>query len=513
MFARLKPGELPRCGRKALAQPGVVTIKDPRATCTGCPLAETCAGKAAMTLRLEHKETVYGLLSVSVPAGLGLGDEEASLFEEVASDIAFALYNIELDEQRKQAEGELAILVKQQAELVKFGQVALSEHSLDALFEEAVALVSRTFKTRYAKILEHRTEEGVLFLRAGVGWKEGWVGHKSVPDGTDSQGGYTLVRTKPVISGDILHEKRFSPPALLIEHNVVCGLTVAIPGENRPFGILGTHHDQPHPFSEDDAHFMEALANVLAAAIQRKRAEAKLKQSVADLKRSNAELEQFAYVASHDLQEPLRMVSSYMQLMKRRYKGKLDSDADEFIGFAVDGANRMQTLITDLLAFSRVGTRGKPRTPTDCETLLSQTLSDLKMSIEDSDAAITHDPLPTVMADGSQLAQVFQNLIGNAIKFKGEEPPRIHIAAERKGGEWLFSVADNGIGIDPEYFERIFVIFQRLHARDEYSGTGIGLAVCKKIVERHGGRMWVESEPGQGSMFYFTTPAKGGNND
>ena len=251
---------------------------------------------------------------------------------------------------------------------------------------------------------------------------------------------------------------------------------------------------------------IEALQDVTA----RKIAEAKLNQTLTDLKRSNAELEQFAYVASHDLQEPLRMVSGYMQLMKRRYEGKLDSDADEFIGFAVDGANRMQTLINDLLAFSRVGTRGKPLTPTDCETLLLQTLSNLEVAIDDSGAVITHDSLPTVVADGSQLAQVFQNLIGNAIKFKGEEPPRIHIAAEQKGDEWLFSVADNGIGIEHEFFDRIFVIFQRLHGRDEYTGTGIGLAVCKKIVNRHGGRIRVESEPGQGSTFYFTIPTKGG---
>ncbi|MCD4844999.1 MAG: GAF domain-containing protein [Methanosarcinales archaeon] len=511
MFPLLKPGELPRCGRKALAQPGVVTIEDPRSICTDCPLAETCAGKAAMTLRLEHGETVYGLLSVSVPAGLGLGDEEVSLFEEISSDIAFALYNIELDEQRKQAEGALAILVRQQAELVKFGLVALSEHSLDALFGEAVALVSRTFGTRYAKILEHRTEEGVLFLRAGVGWKEGWVGHKSVPDGTDSQGGYTLMRTKPVISEDIRHEKRFSPPALLIEHNVVCGLTVAIPGENRPFGILGTHHDQPHPFSKDDAHFMEALANVLADAIQRNRAEAKLKQSVADLKRSNVELEQFAYVSSHDLQEPLRMVSSYVQLLERRYKGKLDADADDFIGFAVEGANRMQRLINDLLAFSRVGTRGESFKSTDCEAVFDQALSNLKIAIEDSGAEVTHNALPTVIADASQLVQLFQNLVGNAIKFRSEEPLHIHISAKQKSDEWEFSVADNGIGIKPEFFERIFVIFQRLHGRDEYSGTGIGLAVCKKIVERYGGRIWVESEPGKGTVFYFTMPVSVGD--
>lgn len=251
---------------------------------------------------------------------------------------------------------------------------------------------------------------------------------------------------------------------------------------------------------------IEALQDVTT----RKIAEAKLNRTLTDLKRSNTELEQFAYVASHDLQEPLRMVSGYMQLMKRRYEGKLDSDADDFIGFAVDGANRMQTLINDLLSYSRVGTRGKPLTPTDCKTLLLQTLSNLKVSIDGSGAVITHGTLPTVMADGSQLAQVFQNLIGNAIKFKGEEPPRIHIAAEQKCNEWVFSVADNGIGIEPEFFDRIFVIFQRLHGREEYTGTGIGLSICKKIVDRHGGRMWVESEPGRGSTFYFTIRTKGG---
>ena len=251
----------------------------------------------------------------------------------------------------------------------------------------------------------------------------------------------------------------------------------------------------------------ERLLVVARDITARKQAEEKLKQTVANLKRSNTDLEQFAYVASHDLQEPLRMVSSYMELMKRRYEGKLDSDADEFIGFAVDGANRMQTLINDLLAFSRAGTRGKPLTPTDCTFVLEQVLMNLEVAIDERGAVVTHDPLPTVMADDSQLAQVFQNLIGNAIKFRGEEPPHIHIAAEQKSDEWVFSVADNGIGIDPESFDRIFEIFQRLHGRDEYSGTGIGLAVCKKIVERHGGRMWVESEPGKGATFYFTIPA------
>ncbi len=204
------------------------------------------------------------------------------------------------------------------------------------------------------------------------------------------------------------------------------------------------------------------------------------------------------------------MVTSYVQLLSRRYEGKLDADANDFIGFAVDGASRMQTLIHDLLTYSRVGTRGKPLTPTDCEDILEQVLANLKLTIEDNCAVVTHAALPIINVDASQLNQLLQNLIGNAIKFHGDTPPHIHVSAEQKDGEWEFSVADNGIGIAPKFFDRIFVIFQRLHGRDEYSGTGIGLSVCKKIVERHGGRMWVESEPGQGATFYFTIPAKGG---
>jgi PAS domain S-box-containing protein len=236
----------------------------------------------------------------------------------------------------------------------------------------------------------------------------------------------------------------------------------------------------------------------------RKKGEADLLNKMEELNRSNEELGQFAYVVSHDLQEPLRMVASYTQLLSRRYKGKLDSDADDFISFAVDGASRMQRLIQDLLAYSRVGTKGKDLLDTSSEDALQQALINLRGAIKDSSALVTHDPLPAVLADEMQLIQLFQNLVGNAIKYQSSGVPRVHVSATRNGvKKWVFSVQDNGLGIDPQYFEKIFGMFQRLHKREEFAGTGIGLAICKKIVERHGGSISVESRPGLGSTFRF----------
>jgi PAS domain S-box-containing protein len=239
------------------------------------------------------------------------------------------------------------------------------------------------------------------------------------------------------------------------------------------------------------------------------RAEVALRAEKEELARSNAELEQFAYVASHDLQEPLRMVASYTQLLARRYEGRLDQDADEFIGYAVDGATRMQQLISDLLAFSRVGTRGNPLLPMDAQAAYAEAVGNLALTIEESGATVSADPLPMITGDYGQIVQLLQNLIGNAVKFHGEAAPRVHLSVEQRGSEWAFSLADNGIGIDPQYFERIFVIFQRLQGRGEFPGTGIGLALCKKIVARHNGRIWVESEPGRGTTFRFTIPIQG----
>ena len=297
-------------------------------------------------------------------------------------------------------------------------------------------------------------------------------------------------------------------------------------------GVLGCSSVRvERTWIEEDITFLRMVGEIFVNALERRRAEEELqhrlevegritvelkrevderKRTEEELARSNAELQSFAYVASHDLQEPLRMVASYLQLLERRYSGKLDDDADEFINYAVDGATRMQRLINDLLTYSRVSTRGKEFELINCETVLDHTLSNLKIAIEESEAIVTHDPLPTVMADDIQLGQLLQNLTANAIKFRNEKAPHVHISAEQKKGEWIFSVQDNGIGIDPDYKERIFVIFQRLHGMKDYPGTGIGLAVCKRIVERHGGRIWVDSQPGDGCTFYFTIPVTGG---
>jgi signal transduction histidine kinase len=241
---------------------------------------------------------------------------------------------------------------------------------------------------------------------------------------------------------------------------------------------------------------------------ERLKAMEELKRTSIELERSNTELQQFAYVASHDLTEPLRMVVSYLELLSGRAQEKLGEEEREFIGYAADGARRMQTLIQDLLAYARVDTRGRPLEPIDCDQVLESVLTNLKVAIEESHTTVEHERLPIVRGDVVQLTQVFQNLIGNAIKFHGKAEPRISVGAKRVDGDWVFQVKDNGIGIEPKNFSRIFVLFQRLHTRQEYPGTGMGLAICKKIIERHGGRIWVESTPNEGTAFSFTIPAK-----
>ncbi|MCD4845001.1 MAG: PocR ligand-binding domain-containing protein [Methanosarcinales archaeon] len=546
MIARLKQGKLIECAKKALRRSDVILIDDPVSTCTDCPLVEQYEGRRAMTIRLEHGEKVYGLLSVAVPAVLAADNQEQALFREVAEDIAFALYSIELERERKKTEealkhkllvlsqpvGEISdiklqdiidtdILQELQDNFAKsYGVAALifdkegKPITKPGNFSEFCRIIRDTEKgKRRCEIsdayLVSAVTDGSFALTACRNFKE--IQDAAVPIFIGDNRVATWGIGQRLIS-DLPEEKIRSyaeeigadPDELAAAGNKL------EPGSKELFEVA--------------VSFLESVANNISLLglqniqqsreiVKRERAEVKLKETVADLKRSNSELEQFAYVASHDLQEPLRMISSYVQLLQRRYKDRLDTDADDFIGYAVDGANRMQMLINDLLIFSRVGTRGKPFEPTDCEAVLGKVLTNLEVSIKESSAEITHDALPTVMADGSQLILLLQNLIRNAIKFHSEKLPRIHVSAKRSESEYIFSVADNGIGIEAEFYDRIFVIFQRLHGRDEYSGTGIGLAVCRKIVERHGGRIWVESESGKGTTFFFTMPIEGGKQE
>jgi len=366
----------------------------------------------------------------------------------------------------------------------------------------------RQSEQRFGSMLEAVRDYAIIFLDLDgriAGWNKGAERIK----------GY---RAEEIVGQ---HFSRFYPPADIAAGKPERELQVAT--------SEGRFEDEDWRVRKDGSRFW---ANVVVTALRddrgrvngfvkitrdltaRKEAEDEIKRYAEDLKRSNQELEHFAYVASHDLQEPLRTVSSFAQLLARRYQGKLDADADEFITFIVEGAMRMQTLINDLLAFSRIGTRGNPFAPVDCGKAFHAAMENLEVAIAQSAAVITTDPLPWLVADYSQLTQLFQNLFSNAIKFRRpEEAPRIHVSAVRQDGAWLFSVRDNGIGIAQQYFDRIFIIFQRLHGREEYSGTGIGLAICKKIVERHGGRMWVESEPGTGSTFHFTIPIESRDQD
>ena len=291
----------------------------------------------------------------------------------------------------------------------------------------------------------------------------------------------------------------------------LAGLQTGLPFELefrivQPDGTVVWIWDRAFPVRDAAGKKLECYVGIAQDITERKRLEQAILANSEKLARSNEELERFAYVASHDLQEPLRMVASFTQLLSKKYSGKLDETADRYINFAVDGAKRMQQLITDLLAYSRVNSKDLVSRPVECEAVVRGTLQNLRAAIDESGAVVECDPLPDLIADQVQLGQLFQNLIGNAIKFRGQAPPRVHIAAEDHGADWQFSVRDNGIGIDPKHADRVFQIFQRLHTREQYPGTGIGLAVCKKVVERHGGRLWVESQPGTGSNFLFTLP-------
>ena len=309
------------------------------------------------------------------------------------------------------------------------------------------------------------------------------AGADSLP--ADPQGGSPQVRAQ-------------GPTFIWPTEMIVVGLFIVI-----LFGIFLLGSTVIHRFHKREMTLIENQLREI------KKVEAELEHRSHDLERSNQDLAQFAYVASHDLRAPVRAIKSFAQILEKEYKNKLDGEADEYLDFIVDGAGRLESLIDDLLAYSRVDTQGKAFEPVDCSSIFDQVIADLRLDIEQHSAEVSRSALPTLLADGSQMGQLFQNLISNAIKFHGEEAPRVYASVERKENCWLFSVRDNGIGIDPQHSERIFAMFQRLHTQEEYPGTGMGSAICKKIVQRHGGNIWVKSQLGKGSTFYFTIPTPG----
>jgi PAS domain S-box-containing protein len=391
---------------------------------------------------------------------------------------------------------------------------------LNKLIQQVVGLARERFDLYYAGLFLVDETSKWAVLRAGTGEageKMLAQGHKLGIGGT-SMVGWCVANKQARIALDVGEEAvRFDNPLLPATRSE---LALPLVSRDQAIGALTIQSTHEAAFSEEDISVLQTMADQLANAIANARLYDQAQREIAERKRAeealarqaqalDAELEEFFFVASHHLQEPLRTVTSFSQLLARRYGNQLGPEADEYIAYMAGGAARIRDLVNDVLAYSRVTTRAKPFQPTDCATLLDSVLAGLQDVIERNSAVVTYNALPTVMADTAQLRRVFQILIGNAIKFRSDSPPEIHIEADHRNDAWLFSVEDNGIGIESQYCERIFELFQRLHTEDKYPGTGIGLAICKKIVERHGGRTWVESKPGEGSTFYFTIPDRG----
>jgi PAS domain S-box-containing protein len=451
---------------------------------------------------VDHFETVRirkdgGLIDISLTV---------SPLKNSAGDIIGASTIARDITRRKRAEEEQQRLAEENATISEIGRIISSSLDIGEVYEGFAKEMNKLVDFDRISIDTIDHERGLAVVKYIYGEEaQGYNPGITFPWQGD--------RVQELSSGNILITEDADPVSTSLDFLSGFRSDALVPLISRGhiIGIMVLRSRRAGAYGPQERVILESLANLIGPAVDNGSlyeeavlAEQELARQAQELSRSNTELEQFAYVASHDLQEPLRMVSSYVQLLSRRYKDKLDSDADDFIGFAVDGAARMQVLINDLLTYSRVGTQGRPFEPTDCNNIIRRVIDDLTGIIGDAGATVVYDDLPTINCDATQLGQLFQNLVANALKFRSEDPPKIRVSAEGRDGEWVFSVRDNGIGIAPDYFQQIFLIFQRLHNRSEYAGTGIGLAVCKKIVERHGGRIWVDSEHGKGSTFHFT---------
>ncbi len=461
-------GGIPECGRRALAS-GALSVHLPGEACEACPLAPAGVDLAGVAVPLRSDGRLLGVLGVATRPDSAGDPEEHSLLDELAGDVAHALRGLELESSGARA---TAALLASEAKYRR----------LHETMRDAFVMVD----------MEGRIVETNRAYRELLGYSEAELARLSYVDLTPAR---WHAAEAAIVAGQIL-PRGYSD---LYEKEYVRRDGSVLPVDLRTFLVRG---DDGQP---------AAMWAIVRDISERKRAEQALEARRQELLRSNHDLEQFAYVASHDLQEPLRMVASFTQLLAERYADALDQDARDFIGFAVEGATRMQRLIEDLLAYSRVSTRGSVLGRVDPHEALAGAVANLQTAIAETGALVTCAELPPVTGDLTQLTQLLQNLVGNSLKFRRPgEPPRVHLSAARDPadpGSWVFRVADNGIGIDPRHLGRLFTIFQRLHTREEYPGTGIGLALCKRIILQHGGRIWLESEPGRGTSCLFTLPS------
>jgi len=505
---QIKSGKSPHCFCIATAKQGVATVNDVFSECGECPLVRIFENRKAMSTKLEDAGKSYGVLTVSIPFQIISDEMEQNLFQTVGIAIASALRFIEVDELRKEAERLLNTENRQELSVRNRIAESFLMYPNEEMYSNILALLLDVMGSKYG-VFGYLDEKGDLVVPRMTGMvldkfqiideisvfpREQW-GDSSWPKAIGQR--QTIVMNEPSTDtpkGRIPITRHVSMP--LIHKDVVIGL------------IQVANKDSD--YTNKDVELLEMMGRtispVLEARLKKERQDAELRKNKNHLEELNEDLRLFAVIASHDLQEPLRMISSFLQLLSRRYSGKLDKDADKFIEFAVDGATRLRNMLDDLLTLTQVDTKGKEFEAVEMKNIIEDVLANLAVTIDDEKANMSVGDMPTIKADCSQMMQLIQNLVGNAIKFRGKDPPRIEISAKRGKGEWIFSVSDNGIGIDSKYFERIFVIFQRLHAGDAYPGTGIGLALAKKIVQRHSGRIWIESEVGKGSIFYFTIP-------
>lgn len=459
--------------------------------------------RSKISVPLLYRGDVIGVLTLRSRSLNAYTEDHLRSATEVGNQISGALYNSAMV-------SRLGEMVRERDLLARIGRIVTSTSDMDDVYRQfAAAVAERVSLDRINVTVLGGSKDSIrVAYLSGEDIPGSWGSWQDMPmKGTSEEqallGGAGIWNlTEEIVQSGVLPGELESMEAgfrsiitvpLLSMHETVAFLTVASKVEGA--------------YSEEDLQFLCLVGDQVAGAVATSLLVTELQRTHDELKRSNADLEQFAYVASHDLQEPLRMVSSYVTLLERRYQGRLDADADNFIHFAVDGAERMRQLIQDLLAFSRVGTRGGELVPTDSRAALARALENLQVLIDETDARVIFEEMPEVNADPGQLELVFQNLIGNAIKYRGEDRPKVSVSAVAEEGHWLFGVKDNGIGFEQKFADRIFGVFQRLQTRSEYPGTGIGLAIAKKIVERHGGRIWAESEPGLGATFWFTMPA------